>query len=248
MKREEIYRLYRIYGTGVDFLAFAKGIEAYEADKRKAEELKKAVKGGALVASKFLTNNKLRCETYPIFTGIFHSEGHHVVTDGRYLLRMAADYPEEREGKVFDKDGAQLDLKYPDWRRVTPAPNEMYEDGTLTLESLAAAMSVSNSKSDSKLAEIQVDFGGVKLSLTMVKYAMKFMRAGGATRVWKPKQNALNAAWLMTKDNGDLFVFMPLTESTNCRYVWSSEDGSLREAADWFSVSRWEAAAVEDFE
>lgn len=56
----------------------------------------------------------------PILSGIFHSNGYAVATNKHLLFRSRKEYNPENEGKVVDKDGKEIDGKYPNVSAIIP--------------------------------------------------------------------------------------------------------------------------------
>lgn len=55
---------------------------------------------------------------HPMLSGVFHSGGYVVGSNGHVLYAKRNSYPTEHEGKVTDKVGVNIEGKYPNWKGV----------------------------------------------------------------------------------------------------------------------------------
>lgn len=94
------------------------------------------VKLGKLDLYKFTAKDDLR----PVLTGVHHSEGWQVATDGHMLIACKQDYAEEKEGQIVAKDGKVIEGRYPNWRSVIPVMNDEWKTFRLNTTELSAAM------------------------------------------------------------------------------------------------------------
>ena len=58
--------------------------------------------------------------SYRVLNGVFYDKGNIVASDGHILAVIRQDYPGEREGLIFDKNGCTIDSIYPNYSRVIP--------------------------------------------------------------------------------------------------------------------------------
>ena len=54
-------------------------------------------------------------------TGIYYHNGEKVASNGYVMVVQKAQYPQDKDGKVFDKDGKEINEKYPEYWRVIPS-------------------------------------------------------------------------------------------------------------------------------
>ncbi len=79
------------------------------------------------LAFRFTGNDDLR----PAMKGVYHKGGYIYATDGHVLLKMKADYPKSREGKILDKNmqpvksDGQIITKFPNAEAVIPDSRKM---------------------------------------------------------------------------------------------------------------------------
>lgn len=69
-----------------------------------------------IIYSKIVSKDSFR----PNMTGVYYENGYIVATDGYKLIALKQDYDENLEGKMINKNGFVIDLKYPDWKRAVP--------------------------------------------------------------------------------------------------------------------------------
>ena len=55
-----------------------------------------------------------------MLNGVYYDSGKIVASDGHILAAVRQDYPGEREGLIFDKNGCTIDSIYPNYLRVIP--------------------------------------------------------------------------------------------------------------------------------
>lgn len=68
---------------------------------------------------------------HDILKGVYHDKGYIVGSDGHVLFAMREDYPKSLEGKVTDKDGNEVSVKYPNWRGIV---QNVKDDGALPVD------------------------------------------------------------------------------------------------------------------
>lgn len=63
---------------------------------------------------------KVDRELRPVLTGVYHKGGYIYATTGFTLARVVGEYPEELEGKAINKQGEELEGRYPNAEAVIP--------------------------------------------------------------------------------------------------------------------------------
>jgi hypothetical protein len=59
----------------------------------------------------------------PDLTGVFHDKGQRVATDTHQIAVIKCDYLQEYEGKIIDKEGKEIEGKFPNYEAVLPKLN-----------------------------------------------------------------------------------------------------------------------------
>ena len=60
---------------------------------------------------------------HPALSGVFHEKGQRVATDSHQIAVIKSDYPTEYEGKIIDKEGKEIESKFPNYGVVLPKLN-----------------------------------------------------------------------------------------------------------------------------
>jgi hypothetical protein len=68
----------------------------------------------------FVPQLKADRELRPALTGVYHKGGYIYATTGFILARVVGEYPEELEGKAINKQGEELESRYPNAEAVIP--------------------------------------------------------------------------------------------------------------------------------
>ncbi len=56
----------------------------------------------------------------PSLNGVFHDKGQRIATDAHQIVVIKSEYPTEYEGKIIDKEGKEIDYKFPNYEAVLP--------------------------------------------------------------------------------------------------------------------------------
>lgn len=64
-------------------------------------------------------NDELR----PAFAGVLHENGQRIATDAHQIVVIKSEYPTEYEGKIIDKEGKEIDYKFPNYEAILPKLN-----------------------------------------------------------------------------------------------------------------------------
>jgi hypothetical protein len=79
------------------------------------------VKCGKVDLYKYVLSGK-EAQSRKAISGVYHSCGKVYATDGHILLRLTQGYALEREGKIIDKNGQEVDARYVNADAVVPKP------------------------------------------------------------------------------------------------------------------------------
>lgn len=145
--------------------------------------------------------------------GIYHDpEGFKVASDGKLLVVIKSDIPEELSGKTLMRDGSFCESeKYPNWRHVVPKDERKHEFVEFMSKADRITRFLDEEKARVKLSN-KDEFNVVCISgmYFKVKYLVKIMTAMkeiGADGMYLPKDRGPMASYAKT-DKG-LALLMP---------------------------------------
>lgn len=61
------------------------------------------------------------------YTGIYYNNGTQVATDGYQIIVLKEEYDQELEGKIINKNGEEIETKFPNYMAVLPKSIEDWE-------------------------------------------------------------------------------------------------------------------------
>lgn len=66
-------------------------------------------------------SDKNKSELRQSLTGIYYNNGEKVASNGYVMMVQKAQYSKDKEGKVFDKNGKEINKKYPEYWKILPS-------------------------------------------------------------------------------------------------------------------------------
>ena len=72
----------------------------------------------------------------PALNGVFHDKGQRVATDAYQVVVIKCDYPQEYEGKIIDKEGKEIDARFPNYEDVLLKSNRELTKISLDIEAI----------------------------------------------------------------------------------------------------------------
>ena len=72
----------------------------------------------------------------PAYTGVFHENGQRVATDTHQIVVIKSDYPTEYEGKIIDKEGKEIEYRFPNYEAVLPQLNSKLIEISLNIDEI----------------------------------------------------------------------------------------------------------------
>lgn len=79
-------------------------------------------------------------EKYRTTRGVHYADGKAYSTDAHILVINRQEYPTDYEGKTIDKDGNEVEGRYPDCEAVVPKWDDLTPMGTMTKAALTDAV------------------------------------------------------------------------------------------------------------
>ena len=153
--------------------------------------------------------------TREIMGCVHHENGFRVASDGRVLVAVKENYPEDMEGKNIDKKGEARDLRYPMWQKLFN-DKQKEADGFLidfnklsTWQKEYAAEKKMNGKRGARNAYVKIGCAFFKLDI-LVKF-VKFMKFVGSNTL---RIEADNKAAACFANDGSKGLIMPSTATS----------------------------------
>lgn len=212
----------------LDYDSFMAGYNAALAELDRQKKIKTDRKNKKLIAEDFLRTDSSFVNTRYFMSGVYHTDGKQVVTDGRYLLVHNAEYNKDYEGKII-KDGKEIEGRYPQYERVIPDDSELVEDSLLTVDVVKSIASASKAKSIKKqnnqiVKIMQGDKTLVIFSMAIIKKLEKFLDCYPSSVIMRHEDDVDNErgkSWkAVDTKTGDVFVFMPIKSSSEYTYSY----------------------------
>ena len=206
----------------LDYESFSAGYNAALAELDRQKQIKTDRKNKKLIVEDFLRTDSGFVSRRYFMSGVYHEDGKQVVTDGRYLLVHHAEYDKVFEGKVI-KDGKEIKVQYPQYKRVIPEDSELVEDNTLNVNVIKSISSASKTKRIEKQYEqivkiVSGDKTLVMFTMAIIKKLEKFLYCYPSAVIMRHADDIDNErcrAWkAVDKTTGDIFVFMPVSNSS----------------------------------
>lgn len=72
----------------------------------------------------------------PSLNGVFHDKGQRVATDAHQIAVIKCDYPQEYEGKIIDKEGKEIDARFPYYEAILPKLNSELTEISLNVDEI----------------------------------------------------------------------------------------------------------------
>lgn len=213
----------------LDFESFRAGYNAALAELDRQKKIRTDRKNKKLIIEDFLrTDSDFIAHRY-FMSGVYHSDGKQIVTDGRYLVVHNADYDKDCEGKIISKDGKEIEGNYPKWEKVLPSDDRMTEDNILSAEVVKCISSASKTKNMDKqynqvIKIVQDDKTLVTFTMAIIKKLEKFLECYPESIIMRHEDDAENEhgkSWkAVDKKTGDVFVFMPVLNSASSTHSY----------------------------
>jgi hypothetical protein len=149
----------------------------------------------------------------PSLKGVFHDKGQRVATDTHQIAIIKCDYPKEYEGKIIDKEGKEIEGKFPNYESILPKLNSELTEISVNIDEI-------KSQFKQYKAFKKVDKNGknphFKLNLndTYFNIELLFEKALPFLELFPAKIYLFNVSnrprLYIVNDNGDKYLQMPL--------------------------------------
>lgn len=65
--------------------------------------------------------DKVKADILPALNGVYYHDANMIASNGFIMIIKKSKYDPSKEGKVFDKDGKEINEKYPEYWRILPS-------------------------------------------------------------------------------------------------------------------------------
>lgn len=213
-----------------DFEIFRMGYESCLKEIERKKALKTKRKSKKIVMTDFLCDTSYLKYKRRFLTGVYHDNGHQVITNGRYMVVHNASYSSELEGKIIDRNNLQIEGTFPNWQTVIPKDDSLIETQGLTSKDVKIICSQFKTNSLSKLDALspiglKVEGQALGFSILILKMLNKFLNCYPNAIFYRHKKDLTKSWKILDKESGDFFLFMPIEISaiSNCGYKFENQ-------------------------
>lgn len=226
--QEALLRIQKTGKEGIESSSFKLGYVQALLDLQQEKEVKQQRKDGKVIPEDFCSCSSRDIRLYR--QCVHYEDGKAVVTDGKFMVALAYEYPKEKENKNYlvCKDRTDTyhtigeeckDIFYPKWKKAVPDLSSYVtaEDGLRNNLVKAAKMekSVKVDRQEKTVFELMPDF---KINAHIAKTAAKFITLYPECSLLVHSEDALKCFVLKDEKSGSVYLGMPQCQEVETTY------------------------------